>query len=99
MSVRREDFGTAAVAGLLDGRYELQDELGRGATGVVWEAVDRVSSEIVAVKILHRHLLSSVRARKRFVREARSAGVLKHPHSVAVKGHGCGPDGDSYLVM
>jgi hypothetical protein len=97
MFVRREDFGTGADA--LDGRYELQKELGRGATGVVWEAVDRVSSEIVAVKILHRHLLSSVRARKRFVREARSAGVLKHPHSVAVKGHGCGPDGDAYLVM
>ena len=99
MLVCREDLGTGAGAGLLDGRYELQNELGRGATGVVWEAVDRVSSEMVAVKILHRHLLSSVRARRRFVREARSAGVLKHPHSVAVMGHGCGPDGDAYLVM
>ena len=99
MLVLREELGPGAIAGLLDGRYELQKELGRGTTGVVWEAVDRVASEIVAVKILHRHLLSSVRARKRFVREARSAGVLKHPHSVAVKGHGCGPDGDAYLVM
>jgi len=99
MLVSTEDIGEGAVAGLLDGRYGLQKELGRGTTGVVWEAFDRVASEVVAVKVLHRHLLSSVRARKRFVREARSAGALKHPHSVAVKGHGCGPDGDAYLVM
>src|SRR6185436_10637529 len=99
MSVHNERVGEGAVVNLLDGRYELRMEIGRGATGVVWEALDRVASEVVAVKVLHQHLLSSESARKRFLREARSAGLLNHPHSVAVKAHGCGPDGDAYLVM
>jgi serine/threonine-protein kinase len=97
MSVTEDVVGGAA--GVLDDRYELGTELGRGATGVVWEARDRVTSDVVAVKVLHKHLLASMRARKRFVREARSAARLNHPHSVVVEGHACVPGGEAYLVM
>jgi serine/threonine-protein kinase len=99
MSVHNEYFNDEQVGVALDGRYELGVELGRGATGVVREAFDRESLEVVAVKVLHPHLLSSAAARKRFRREARSARLLNHRHSVAVKGHGCAPTGEAYLVM
>jgi len=99
MSVYSGDLGKGGGAPVLDGRYELAVEIGRGATGVVWEALDRASGEVVAVKVLHHHLLSSARASKRFVREARSAAMLDHPHSVVVRAHGCGPTGEAYLVM
>lgn len=38
---------------LLAGRYELRDEIGRGATGVVWRAWDRRWRTHVAVKVFH----------------------------------------------
>jgi serine/threonine protein kinase len=38
---------------LLAGRYELRDEIGRGATGVVWRAWDRRWRIQVAVKVFH----------------------------------------------
>jgi serine/threonine-protein kinase len=84
---------------LLDQNYELITELGRGATGTVWEARSRATSEIVAIKILHSHLLESATARKRFQREVESASNLHHPHCIEVLGHGQTADNTSFLVM
>jgi len=83
----------------LDDRYELTTELGRGSTGTVWAAVDRSTTEIVAVKILEPHVLASRHARKRFLREVETASALSHPHVVEVYGHAETSDGGAYLVM
>ena len=91
MSVHGEHFGDGGVASLLDDRYELRMEIGRGATGVVWEAFDRVPSEIVAVKVLHQHSSPpSARISASFGKRAAPA-CSNHPHSVVVRAHGCGP--------
>jgi eukaryotic-like serine/threonine-protein kinase len=84
---------------ILDGRYELSKELGRGATGTVWEAFDRVAARTVAVKLFEPSLLRSRAARKRFLREAATASRLCHPHTVEVLCHGETPEGGAYLVM
>ncbi|MEX2197276.1 MAG: serine/threonine protein kinase, partial [Burkholderiales bacterium] len=58
------------------GRYRILGELGRGAMGVVYRAVDPVIEREVALKTLHADLPDDVagEVRVRFLREARSAG-------------------------
>src|SRR5579864_1490227 len=82
----------------LAGRYRLEAEVGAGGMTVVWQAIDEVLDRAVAVKILHRHLLSNAVFCERFRQEARSAGALTHPGILAVydTGH---HDEAPYIVM
>jgi len=82
-----------------DGRYDLERQLGRGSTGTVWEARDRLTSQVVAVKVIQPHLVTSPSAQRRFLREVASARSLRHPHTVQVLAHGRTPEGNAYLVM
>jgi serine/threonine-protein kinase len=84
---------------LVAGRYELGMEVGRGATGTVWEAWDQREGRAVAIKILHERLLTSKPTRRRFLREVELAGTLRHPHCVEVLAHGDDGEGRVYLVM
>ncbi len=90
---------SAPVLGqLLDGRYRIGDLIARGGMARVFEAVDTRLDRLVAIKILDPELARDPDFEARFVREARSAARLSHPHVVAVfdQGH----DGDLlYLVM
>jgi eukaryotic-like serine/threonine-protein kinase len=84
---------------LVAGRYVLGMEVGRGATGTVWEAWDQAAGRAVAIKILHERLLTSEATRRRFLREVELAGTLRHPHCVEVQAHGDDGEGRLYLVM
>ncbi len=68
----------------LAGRYRLESEIGAEGMTVVWRAVDEVLERQVAVKILHRHLLSNEVFCAEFRREGFSAGALIHPNIAAV---------------
>lgn len=81
------------------GRYELGAEVGRGATGAVWEAWDQQAGRAVAIKVLHERLLTSELTRRRFLREVELAGTLRHRHCVEVLAHGDDGEGRVYLVM
>ncbi len=68
----------------LAGEYSLQRELGRGGMGVVYLARDVQLDRDVAIKVLPSHLARDPEARERFVREARLAAGLSHPHIVPI---------------
>jgi serine/threonine-protein kinase len=68
----------------LAGEYSLQRELGRGGMGVVYLARDVQLDRDVAIKVLPTHLARDAEARERFVREARMAAGLSHPHIVPI---------------
>ncbi|HEU5218718.1 MAG TPA: serine/threonine-protein kinase [Gemmatimonadales bacterium] len=68
----------------LAGEYSLQRELGRGGMGVVYLARDVQLDRDVAIKVLPAHLAHTPASRERFVREARTAAGLSHPHIVAI---------------
>jgi serine/threonine protein kinase/formylglycine-generating enzyme required for sulfatase activity len=66
------------------GHYDVLEVLGRGGFGIVFRAFDEVLQRVVAVKVLAPQLAATSPARKRFVREARSAAAVRHEHVVQV---------------
>src|ERR1700758_5419277 len=70
------------------GRYEIQGELGRGAMGVVYKAMDPVIGRTVAVKTMRLSEegtgLSRPELLTRFQTEAIAAGWPAHPNIVVV---------------
>jgi serine/threonine-protein kinase len=84
------------------GRYEFVDELGRGAMGVVYKAMDPVIGRTVAVKTIRLSAegtgLSRPELLARFQTEARAAGLLTHPNIVVVFDAG-EEDGLYYITM
>jgi serine/threonine protein kinase len=70
------------------GRYQITRELGRGAMGVVYHAIDPTIGRAVAIKTLRLRDLDDgeqrLRLRERLFREARSAGALSHPGIVTI---------------
>lgn len=59
-------------------------ELGRGAMGVTYRAIDGNLRMPVALKVINAALLETSGARERFLREARSAAALRHPNVASV---------------
>jgi serine/threonine protein kinase len=58
--------------------------LGAGGMGLVFEAEDPQLRRRVALKVVKRALAARVEHRQRFLREARAAAAIDHPHIVTV---------------
>src|SRR5215471_2851089 len=77
-----DELGVYTIEHRIDGSLW---ELGRGAMGVTYLAVDKLLDRRVALKIINRNLGShSAEARERFMREARAAAALRHPNVATV---------------
>ena len=76
-------------------------ELGRGAMGVTYRAVDRVLHRSVALKVIRPGLASDSQiVRERFLREARAAAALRHPNVAGVFQFGAASEaGPCYYAM
>lgn len=68
----------------LGARYDLLQEIGRGAGGIVYLARQPKLNRLVAVKMLLSGVHASRTERKRFQREADALARLNHPHVVQV---------------
>ena len=83
------------------GRYRVESVLGRGAMGVVYKGYDEGIDRFVAIKTVHRNLLSGEEGAdwlQRFRREARAAGRCLHQNIVTIFEFG-EQDGMPYIVM
>src|SRR5437870_9165013 len=69
---------------VLAGRYSLERELGRGGMGVVYLAREVRLDRPVAIKLLPPHHAGDAHLRERFLREARTAAKLSHPHIIPI---------------
>jgi len=87
------------VARTIDGKYRLDQLIGKGGMGAVYEARDLRLERSVAVKILIGRAFGEARAVRRFQREARAAARLNHPNVVSVYDYGALEGGGAYLVM
>jgi serine/threonine-protein kinase len=80
------------------GRYRLDAVIGRGGMGVVFRAVDERLDRTVAIKVLAPELAGDPLVQERFLREARLAAAIEHPHIVPV--FEAASDGDvDYIAM
>jgi len=83
---------------ILNGRYQLNENLGTGGMAVVYSARDLMLERTVAIKILREDFSSDAAFRERFRQEARAAANLSHPNIVTV--HDFGLDaGRLFIVM
>ena len=89
--------GTLPVDGQL-GRYMIRAVLGRGGMGTVYRAYDPQLDRDVALKIPRFDPVAEPELLERFVREARVAARIRHPHVCPVYDAGRA-DGVPYLTM
>ncbi len=90
-------FGTGQV---VEGKYELLDQLGRGGMGIVFRARHLLLGDEVAIKFMDPGLAASASIRERFFREARVLRSFRHRGAVSV--HDAGEirgTGVLYMVM
>ncbi len=81
------------------GSYEVLQFLGRGGMGIVLRALDPQLNRVVAIKVLSPELAVDVSSRRRFLREARAAAAVSHPHVVTIHAVAVDDDRLPYLVM
>jgi serine/threonine protein kinase len=66
------------------GKYQIEDEIGRGGFATVYRALDTTLDRIVALKVLAPHLIWDTTFVERFKQEARAAANLHHPNIVII---------------
>ena len=78
--------------------YRLQKLVGTGATGQVFQALDRKTGEVLAIKLLEPTFMTDALARQRFEREWEMASRFDHPRVVRYRGRG-EVSNQHYLLM
>ncbi|HLG66078.1 MAG TPA: serine/threonine-protein kinase [Ktedonosporobacter sp.] len=86
------------------GRYELQQQLGRGSVGELWKAYDLQERRDVAVKTLHTDFQSDPNFLNRFAKEGQAITSLHHSnivqvHEVNVTRPGKSNETTAYIAM
>jgi eukaryotic-like serine/threonine-protein kinase len=98
---RLEGLPDFRVGDVIDKRYELMRDIGRGAAGVVFEARHRFTHRRVALKLVSPDSPRSVQGelRARLLREARALAAAHHPSIVDVLDGGVTDCGTPYVVL
>ena len=78
--------------------YRIIEKIGEGGMGVVYKAQDPRLGRLVAIKVLPPHCVADADRKARFVREARAASALNHPHIVTIHDIGSA-DGIDFIAM
>lgn len=87
------------VGTVLADRYEILEVIGGGGMGLVYKARHKLMNRIVAIKMLHKHMISSKDTLKRFQLEAQAASCLSLPNILTVYDFGLTGEGQPYMVM
>jgi serine/threonine-protein kinase len=80
------------------GKYRILGQIGEGAMGVVYRALDPVLKRPVAIKVMSDAVARDESLRERFLREAQAAGSLQHPNLITIYDFG-EVDGHLYIAM
>jgi predicted Ser/Thr protein kinase/tetratricopeptide (TPR) repeat protein len=81
------------------GKYQIKQELGKGAMGVVYLGFDPALEREVALKVMASAIVSDNDLKERFEREAKSVARLQHPNIVTVYDLGYDAQGAPFIAM
>jgi serine/threonine-protein kinase len=87
------------VGEVLDNRYTVLEQIGRGGMGVVYRAEQHLIRRVVALKVLRRDVVQDESAVKRFLTEAQAIASLANRHTVTLYDFGVTRDGLLYYTM
>lgn len=90
------------IGQVIDGKYKIERQLGKGGMGTVYLATHVGTERPVAVKVIVPQFMERAEFVERFRREARAAGRLRHPNVVDVTDFGIAETENgkvAYLVM
>ena len=83
----------------IEDKYEVLKKLGEGGMGAVYLARHRLLEEQRVIKTIKPDLGRDQDLQNRFLREARVAAKLRHPHIAAIHDFAFTDDGTAYIVM
>jgi serine/threonine protein kinase len=90
----------ASLSGkVLDGRYTIEHKIGEGGMSFVYRAIDAVTKQRVAIKVLSPALSSDAKSMARLRREAEVGARLTHPNVCHIERLGQTAAGVVYVVM
>jgi serine/threonine protein kinase len=72
------------VSNVLSFKYEISGEIGAGGMSKVYKALHKSLNRLVALKVIHPHLIHDREFVQRFRREAQAGALLHHPNIVMV---------------
>jgi len=81
------------------GPYRLIERIGQGAMGYVYRAEHTLIGRVVGIKMLRAELTCDDACVRRFLAEARSVNLIKHPHVIDVTDFASTPEGQPWFVM
>jgi serine/threonine protein kinase len=93
MELRQDMIGTTFAK-----KYQITSILGEGGMSIVYKAKHKYMERVVAVKVLHKHLVADAVALQRFQQESQAASSLSHPNIVTVYDFGI-EEGQAFFVM
>ena len=93
----RSHFAILNTGAILDKKYEIIREVGRGGMGIVYEAYHKYTHKRVAIKVILDNEVDSIRL-KRFQKELEAYSVLSHPNVITIHDAGI-YNNYPYIVM
>lgn len=90
--------GPFSPGDLIDGRYRIEFELGRGGMAVVYQAREVRPNRLVALKAMRSEYASDREFRARFERETQAITAVRESHILPMYTTGETPDGVLFMV-
>ena len=97
--VKSPGAGDPLLGTILDGKFFVEERIGRGGMAVVYRARHLKTDAPMALKVLSSLLVEDLTAVRRFYKEARLAATLLHPNTVRVFDFGSTEGGACYMAM
>jgi len=95
MQVKKDDV----IGSMLDDKYLVLSEIGRGGMSIVYKAKHEVMDRLVAIKMLQAGLMGDQTSIKRFRQEAQAASCLQHKNVITMYNYGISNSGQPFIVM
>lgn len=72
------------IGEVFDGRYKIIRSIGFGGMAIVYEAIDLITNNRVALKMLKDSISENTQALRRFINESKAVAMLNHPNIVKI---------------